>query len=115
MERRAAKIDGVSVEWHTNTSRDQMNSIIDRAEKMKSDPDKTQRLADRKCKLCYYSGGHMAGAAITTRPCGICGEPQTYGSTATGVVCHRCAEDNWLCRQCSGDVDFKLRRNRKDI
>lgn len=115
MQQRAAKVDKSHIEFRTSMAKDAVKAAIERGEKMRGDPDKVKRKAAQKCIRCYYDSARIGGAAMTERACGICDEPQTYGSTATDELCQACADRNLLCKQCGGDVDMKRRQDRPDI
>lgn len=76
---------------------------------VKNDPRRERRLERCKCLHCQYRV-MMAGAAMTSRPCGLCGREQVYSSTNVGVVCVPCAREHGLCAHCGGDIDCNLER-----
>lgn len=108
MQRPAKKIDSVAVQRATTFARGWKADTLRVAERLKEDSDAEQRKAEQLCQTCYYlrkSG--IAGQAITTQPCGICEENQTYSSTATDVLCKPCAEKHQLCKRCGADIKFR--------
>ena len=95
----------------TERARGYERSVLKRAEEMKTDPRKVERLKRCECRACYYlNGSRIGGAAMTDRPCMCCGKVQHYSSTATDVLCMSCAEKHKLCKRCGGDVEMKVRR-----
>lgn len=76
---------------------------------VRTDRHRDHRWRARKCLRCQYRGA-LAGAAITVRPCGLCLEPQQYGSTNAGVLCVACASAHGLCAHCGGDLGGDLDR-----
>jgi hypothetical protein len=70
---------------------------------LRDDAQRTDRLAQQQCQPCFYQV-RMGAAAITTRPCGHCGQSQSYGSSSTDVLCMKCAVDHSACRHCGADL-----------
>lgn len=79
-----------------------------------TDPNKDQRSKGRECKSCWYlNNQRIGGAAITHKPCDVCENEMSFGSTCTDSVCKDCSDTHKLCTHCGGDIDMKDRRNRK--
>ena len=110
MEHAPAKIDTNSVQDQTDFARAYIDSTIQRALQYATDPEKKIRLKEGYCVRCYYAGSRIGGAAITQRPCGVCGTKMMFGSTATDSVCPPCAIKWDLCRQCGADLRLRPRR-----
>jgi len=97
--------------YHNTCSQQQyVKATLERAEKLKNDPDKINRKAKCKCKYCYYSE-RWGGAAMTDSKCEICDSEMSFGSTATDKICMDCAKKYKLCKQCASDVDLRNRKN----
>jgi hypothetical protein len=107
MERSAKKIDAVSVMRATDFAKNYAQSTVEKGLLYLADPDKKTRL---ECPTCYYLLARIGGACMTTQPCGLCGTPQTYGSTATDALCETCARRDSLCKHCGGDLHMRVRR-----
>jgi hypothetical protein len=90
-------------------SKSQVDSILELATKLANDPEKNQRLENCECKACYYMS-RIGCAAMTSRPCGSCGEDRMYGSTNTNALCKPCAVKHNLCKHCGGDLHMRVRR-----
>lgn len=112
MERPAKKIDLVSVEWATTLAREHCENIIKRASNIAKDSNKKARITAGLCCMCFYAGPTIAGAAMTTQPCGICKEIQMYSSTSTDALCLACAKNHELCKHCNADMKFRPRKNK---
>lgn len=112
MERRAVKIDRVSVERATTFARSWRDDALKKAGKLELDTEAPERIKQQLCQTCYYlKKGGIAGQAITMQPCGVCNENQTYSSTATDVLCMGCARVYELCKKCGADIHLKNRRD----
>lgn len=74
------------------------------------DTDRDRRLGLQTCVLCHYEA-RIAGAAICTQPCALCGEDQTYSSTSTSLLCTGCAAAHDLCRHCGADIRGHVHRS----
>lgn len=74
------------------------------------DPERTKRLAQQECPICYYIDGRIGGAAMTSTECGRCGKPMTFGNTCVDAVCFVCALACGVCHHCGADMDGKMRR-----
>ena len=77
----------------------------------KADVRQAARLRAQRCKTCEYREA-IAGAAVTTRPCGLCLTIQTYGSTAANALCRSCAAEHALCVSCGGDINSDQLRDK---
>jgi hypothetical protein len=93
----------------TETAKTRVRDIIDLATEIAADSREAERLKRQECKACFY-GSRLGGAAITERDCMCCGETQTYGSSATDVLCLRCAKQHNLCQHCGGDIGMRIGR-----
>lgn len=104
------QVDRVSIMRANTHAKRLIEGTLKNAEDLKTDPDKKVRLEKNECKSCFYLNGRMGGSVMTERPCGICDEPMSFGSTCTDVTCTSCAHKNMLCKHCGGDIDSKNRR-----
>lgn len=77
--------------------------LLKRADRIREDAKKDQRLERHFCVSCFYIE-RIGGAAMTTAPCMCCNRDQMYGSTDTDVLCLDCARQHRLCKHCGGDV-----------
>lgn len=85
--------------------------LISIRDAFQADSRQTSRISAQRCKTCEYREA-IAGAAITTRPCGLCLTIQTYGSTAANALCRPCASLHALCVCCGGDIDSNQHRDK---
>jgi hypothetical protein len=106
------KLDRVEFVRITDTQEHWLQFEIDRGKALAEDPNKGVRQKLNFCRLCYYSPGRLGGAAITTQPCGLCGVEQSFGSTATDVLCPACAKAHSLCKRCGADRELRPRRRK---
>jgi LSD1 subclass zinc finger protein len=104
MQRREKVFDKASREHATYMAKQRIKHTLDLAEKLKSDPEKASRVEQQLCKACHYFP-RMAGQVFTEQPCGSCGEPQMYSSTATDILCSACATTHGVCKRCGGDLN----------
>ena len=112
MNQPAKKIDAFSINFATDNQRHRRERIIELAKLLTEDPGRKDRRKKGLCVDCYYESGRIGGAAITTRPCGCCGEEQCYGSTATDVLCLDCAKLLGLCKQCGATMELTRLRGK---
>jgi hypothetical protein len=111
MRQPAAKIDNASVQWATGAAVRIGESTVKSALEFMRDDRRKDRLKKGECRTCFYiRNSRIGGAAMTSRPCGICGWDQMYGSTNTDVLCMKCAEIHKLCKYCGGDLEMRTRR-----
>lgn len=106
------KIDIVSMTSATNMAAHQVERHIESAREMEADPHREKRIAAGLCRWCFYARGRIGGAACTTQPCGLCGDEQHYGSTATDDLCLPCAKEHSLCKRCGGDRELRTLRRK---
>lgn len=109
MEMKAQKMSVCNMVYATERAKRNVNLILARAQEVKTDPKKGERVAANECIGCFYSS-RIGGSAMTDRPCMSCGINQMYGSTYTDVLCLACAKNHGLCKHCGGDIDMKVRR-----
>lgn len=106
-----ANISQCSVERATDYAKYISEDYVAKSLQFLSDGNKADRIRRGLCKTCFYFRlSRVGGAAMTSRPCGICGEEQHYGSTATDPLCLACANEWKLCKQCGGDSLMRIRR-----
>lgn len=110
MKYAAKKIDQSEIRYKTGSQISRIDSVIKKAFNFLHDPNKKERKSLSLCKPCYYSEGELAGQAMCSQPCGICGEDQLYSSTATHALCQKCACENKLCKRCAADVNLNPSR-----
>jgi len=112
MHQKPKKIDAATISSATFMSIKRGNEAIEKADRYRDDVDKESRIHDSICRSCYYfMSVRIGGAAMTTRPCGKCGEDHVYSSTATDVLCIDCADHLELCKQCGGDLHQRKDRS----
>lgn len=109
MKRRAPIMDKSSLYRFTETSKRRLKETLEHSDNLRNDPDKKERIEAHECVVCFY-GSRFGGAAMTEQDCMSCGEEQLYSSTATDVLCNKCAKDNNLCKHCGADIELKQRR-----
>jgi hypothetical protein len=89
----------------TGESMAHMERYLERADRMKTDPEKEKRESAHYCRWCYYTS--FVGVDWTT-PCMVCDE-EVFGRNK---VCETCAVEHRLCRKCGGDLDMRARRRK---
>lgn len=110
MQQRKETVNRSTIASKNSRAKLQITEIIKRTEKLQTDPDKKQRIADKLCLCCYYvNNNRIGGASFTHRPCGLCEQDMTFSSTATDVICLKCACEQSLCKQCGADLELKNR------
>ena len=73
-----------------------------------ADADKTQRLSEQECIVCFYNT-KIGGAAMTDSPCGLCEVTMHFGSTNVDRLCTNCSINHRLCKHCGADIELKGR------
>ena len=107
MNQRGVPVDKDYVSSQTHFAKKEVRTSIENHEKLKFDTEREQRLKEQLCPQCYYLNKHrIGGAAMTTRPCGICEKDVLYSSTATDKVCPECAKEHEICKRCASVVDY---------
>lgn len=109
LEQDAATMEARGMARATERAWFRVRDILALAQKLSEDPRREERLRTHKCKVCFYQA-RLAGQAFTSRPCMCCGEPQTYQTTATDVLCLECATAHHLCKGCGGDIEMDTKR-----
>lgn len=94
----------------TRIAKAKIQSVMDYAQQLESDPKREERLARNMCKACFYGPPRIGGSAMTSQPCMCCGDDQMYASTNTDVLCLDCAKAHGLCKHCGGDVEIRTDR-----
>lgn len=113
MKQTARKLDLYSVSNRTGMNLEYANSHLRRALEYLSEPERKKRDEAGECKFCFYlRGGRIGGAAITQKPCDVCGTEMSFSSTAVDAVCKPCGAKHKLCVTCGADVDLIQRRSR---
>ena len=97
----------------THRAKDYCKHILERADNIRADPRKEDRLKKAECPVCYYVDSRIGGAAITSKPCQICGKGLTFGNTCVDYLCEDCAKKYGLCKHCGGDIEMKDRKKRE--
>jgi hypothetical protein len=108
----AGKLDKVSMLRATGTAHAAVLDHLDRAARLQRDDQRVERMSRGLCSSCFYLQGWAGCASCTTRPCALCHKDQSYGSTATDVLCLSCACSNSLCKRCGGDIDLRILRRK---
>jgi len=112
MKARKEKVTIASIAMKNKVASSQVKHLLLSAEKILSDPDRTERNKKNLCKCCYYINNvRMGGASFTQKDCGLCDKEMVFSSTATDVICPSCASDNYLCKQCGADLEYKNRKS----
>jgi len=109
MQKKARPMTAQSMASATFMSARRVDDLFKLAKKLEQDPERERRIAEQRCKACFYFVG-MGGAAMTTQPCMSCQLDVTYGSTNTSVMCLPCAQVGRMCRHCGGDIDMDMKR-----
>ena len=110
MEYKAMKVDKARVSSQTHWAKKGVRKHIEASERAKYDVERDKRLEENLCPFCFYiHTSRIGGAAITTKPCGVCGKDMTFSSTSTDDVCPECAKEHGICKRCASVVDFDWR------
>lgn len=105
-------INRVVIESNTSRGKHLIDDALARAERLKTDAERAERLKEAVCSACWYlMSPRIGGAAMTARECSVCGTDNMFPSTATDALCKSCATENNLCCWCCGDIDMKSRRS----
>jgi len=92
-----------------------VNDLRNKLQAVEIDPRKEQRLAQHECRTCFYlRGERLAMQAFWDWTCNLCGVEGTYSCSAHPKLCTKCATDNSLCRECTGDMD-DVQKRRKEL
>lgn len=104
-------VNNGSVLYDTDYMKHLGKEAVKNAARWQIDPDKKLRQKASECRTCYYlRRGRVGGAAMTSFPCGLCGEVQLAGSTNTDRLCLKCGLEHQLCVYCGADVELRSRR-----
>lgn len=109
MEQKPKIMNVCNMVYATESAKTYVRDLIAKADEIKTDARKKERVKACECAACFYRSG-IGGAAMTNRPCMSCGKNQLYGSTYTDVLCLDCAEMHRLCKHCGGDLEMRVRR-----
>lgn len=112
MKARRKNIDRATIEWTNNGHRHLISSMRRRLKLCDEDADKSKRLAQSLCKMCYYESSRIGGATCTFAQCGLCDANLSSGNTCIDALCLECAKKTGLCAHCGADVEYKNRRKR---
>lgn len=108
----ARKMDVVAMVSATGMACNFINDVLDRADRLRTDSARADRLAKQECKSCFYVAGKIGGAAMTNSSCGLCGKPLMFGSTCIDAICPECAKEHSLCKHCGGDLEMRIGRRK---
>jgi hypothetical protein len=109
MIQKAVKLDEVYLSNQTWRLKTYLEAARHRWIEVSTDPRKKDRLQKQECLMCFY-GSHIAGAAMTQRPCANeieCGEICYSGSTRCAILCIRCATKLKVCTMCGAKMDTR--------
>jgi len=107
MHQRAKAINRSTIAWANSQARQRVDDLRRRLAAFDANPSGQ----DGYCGYCSrISSDRIGGAAITTRPCGLCDHQMTFSNTSTDALCQDCGQANGLCRRCGADVELKDRR-----
>lgn len=105
LERAAVIVNPHKIKLATARSFKRQQAAIKAAFNVFYDPEHQKRLEEQKCITCYYlEQDRISQRAFFSQPCGICMEPQVYGSSHTNILCLNCAQKSNLCLQCAADI-----------
>lgn len=84
MQQQKEQITRSTISYRNKRAKEQIQHILQLAERITSDVEKEKRESMHLCLCCYYARSQrIGGAAITSKPCGVCEETMQFGSTAT--------------------------------
>lgn len=99
--------------FYTSIARQQIDRAVRAIDLLTTDLYREDRLASGQCRCCYYlKGDTVAGQAMTTWFCRLCGTRGLHANTNTPRLCEACSTTHELCRRCGADID--LRKHRTD-
>lgn len=100
-----------SVHHATDLAKHYAETTVTYALEYLADPEKQKREEVPECRSCFYlKRQRVGGAAMTWKPCGVCGVEMSFGSTNTDDVCRDCAKKHELCKHCGADLHLRVRR-----
>lgn len=91
------------------TATGQAAELVEHCTAIVEDREHVDRKQRQLCVACHYSR-RQGGTRTTKQQCGLCETVQTFGSTATDVLCQRCAAAHRLCKRCGADINLTERR-----
>jgi len=105
------KFDTDTMNALTDRARNERDVVLYRALSIFGDPNKTQRLAERACTVCFYlRRGGLSGQAFTAWSCLNCEQLQPeWHNTAHPRLCEGCAKKLNCCQKCGADMDLRSR------
>jgi hypothetical protein len=107
-----SKIDRCIIHNASYQSKNYVKKYIELGEKLKTDPDKKNRLDVHECMSCFYIfHGRVGGSMMTDAECGICGKIMHFSNTCVDKLCDECANKYQLCKRCGSDIQARVRRN----
>lgn len=112
MNTRRRNIDKGSIEWENGRHKVHLRSMRQLLDKCDNDPEKTDRLKECECVICFYDKSRIGGAVCTFAQCGLCDTRLSSGNTCIDVLCQHCAASTGLCKHCGADLNYVNRRNR---
>ena len=108
----ARPVDAANVMTATRRAIKRNEQILEAARGLAKDHQREIRRSSQLCPCCFYVVPvRIAGAAITTVPCGLCQTPCTFSSTAVDRVCAACAKTHELCKRCGADLELREQRS----
>lgn len=102
------------IQWATDMQKERMQLTTRLALNYANDPEKKTRLAKQYCIPCYYRESTVAGAAMTSNHCAVCAKEMFWSSTHNEKLCHDCAKEHGLCKECGATVTLKEPRSMTD-
>lgn len=107
-----SKFDLYSLQFATSVAQEGIERLLKKAELVKNDSLKNERLLRRKCSFCYY----VVGTGIVLQgfhevKCCFCEKILKFGSSDISNVCSECSDKYNICVKCKADLDLKERRS----
>lgn len=113
METPYSPLDRRTIAFNTSMARRHAEEAVQAVKDYEADSEKTERLTAGECKRCWYLWrGRVAGQAMTTWYCGVCGVEDMWGNTGTPKVCKACSTEHTICRECGGDLHMRANRRK---
>lgn len=90
----------INNDWMREFDRSEQNILIKR---IVNDPEHDQRLADGRCRPCYYRHS-MSIQVLTTSDCVECGTTMEFSTGDVNTLCAACA-GTVRCHKCGKPIE----------
>jgi len=105
------KADAVRVSAIAARNTDRVQAVLNRAVLLATDGERDKRLAERRCRACYYiPKGAIVGHGFTRWGCIYCDHTDEHHNTGVPRCCDACSDELNLCVECGGTLDMTHRQ-----